>query len=195
MKLLIGIVFTGALFAAATFPTTTLRIALVGWPSPKQPTEIVYLESNAAFVPIVNPISTNGTGNPSGHTKQILFIDTEAMCVSGPLTGSGGVPVERGCEGTSIGGHSAGSTVFVGYQSYYPLTIPYGSCSSVSINVLPVVYILNAGVYNCVAGTWTYEGQAGSYHPMMVHAPQNVSRAFCRPQWYRRFGAWLKRAI
>ncbi len=178
--------------AQATFPTTTLRVALTGWPAAQQPATTIYLTSNAALVPGQNPIQNTGIGDPSGHTNQILMVDTEAMCVNGPVTPTGGVPVERGCQGTQVFGHSAGTTVWVGYPSYYASTIPRGPCNAPSLQVLPTIYIENAVVYDCVLGRWAATGSAST-----VKAPAGAAvwHAVDRPKlpWYKRLLKWFAR--
>lgn len=178
--------------AQATFPTTTLRVALTGWPAAQQPATVVYLASNASLIPGQNPISTSGIGTPVGHTYAILMIGTEALCVNGGITPTGGIPVERGCQGTRVTGHSVGTTVWVGAPSYYAATIPRGTCSRPSIPVLPTIYIETAVVYDCQGGVWVNTGMA-SRAKDSGGAP--VWHAAPRLPWYRRLTGWLKRLI
>lgn len=167
---------------------------MTGWPAAQQPATVVYLASNAAFVPGQNPISVSGIGTPIGHTNQILMVDTEAMCVNGPLQIDGGIPVERGCQGTQVYGHNAGTTVWVGFPSYYPLTIPRGTCSRAIQPVLPVIYIETAGVYDCQAGLWVYTGLASQARAATAVPVWHVG-ARAPQHWYARFGSWLKRVF
>ncbi len=180
------------IFAAAiAFPTTHLTRALTGWPAAHQPATVIYLDSTAAVVQGMNPISTSGIGTPIGHTSVIIMIDVEAMCVNGPVGSNGGVPVERGCQGTRVTGHTAGALAYVGPPSYYVETAPSGSCDANSLPVLPVVYIDNAGVYDCVVGVWVYQGQASK---AVVKAPVwHVTRL--RLPWYQRAINWVGRHL
>jgi hypothetical protein len=172
--ILAAFAFTAIAAAQAVFPTTTLKVALTGWPSATQPQLVVYLTSTAAYVPGQLPVSNSGIGDPSGHTSQILMVDREAMCIDGPIQPDGGLPVERGCQGSYMQGHAAGATVYVGFPSYYAWTVPSGACNAPTLPVLPTVYIQNAGVYNCIGGTWVYTGQVSGAGP-----------------WYSRFGHWV----
>ena len=169
---------TFALAQPVAFPTTTLKVAMTGWPSATQPQLVVYLTSNAAIVPGQLPIS-QGTGDPSGHTAQILMIDREALCINGPVRPDGGIPIERGCQGSYALAHNVGETVWVGYPSYYAWTIPSGPCNAATLPVLPTVYILTAGVYNCIAGSWKYIGTTG---PGVVPPPYPPTGS----PWYKK---------
>lgn len=168
------------LLAQATFPTTTLATALTGWPAAEQPATVIFLASNAAIVPGQLPVSTSGIGDPTGHTNQILMVDTEALCVNGPVQPNGGVPVERGCQGTYTLWHNVGATVWVGFPIYYPITVPYGLCNAFAQPVLPQIYLNTGVIYDCLprtaAGKWTPIGFAGKPGGS---PPQN-------PAWYRR---------
>lgn len=157
---ILAVLLAPALFAQATFPTTTLAVALTGWPAAHAPALSVFLASNAAIVPGQFPISTSGIGNPSGHTNQILMVDTEAMCVDGPILPNGSVPVERGCQGTYVEAHNAGATVWVGFPSYYAITAPHGACNAPTLQVLPTIYLNTGVVYNCVNSVWVPIGNA-----------------------------------
>ena len=187
----LALLATSAFAATATFPTTTLATALTGWPAAHQPATVVYLASNAAFVPGTNPVSTSGIGDPVGHTDQILMVDMEAMCVTGDIQPGGGIPVNRGCYGSPVQGHSAGATVWVGYPSYYPLTIPTGPCIAAQQPVLPVIYIENAGVYDCVLGNWVYTGLASHAFVDRSQPVWHIAKAPKKP-WYRRFWAHIR---
>lgn len=186
-----ALLFSSVAFAApVSFPTTTLVGGLTGWPAAHQPSNLIHLASTAAVIPGINPISTSGIGNPAGHTNAILMVDTEAMCVTGAVMPGNLVPVERGCQGTAVTGHPNGATVYVGPPSYYPLTIPRGTCDVNSLPVLPVIYIETAGVYNCIDSFWVFEGLASkvkSNSPAVWHASKKP--------WYKRVGDWLGRQL
>lgn len=189
MQLTLLLLAVAAILAAqpATFPTTTLAVPLTGWPAAHQPAITVNLISNADLVPGINPIS-NGVGDPTGHTNQILMIDQEAMCIDGPVTPTGAVPVERGCQGTRVEGHAAGAIVWVGYPSYYASTVPSGICDVHAVQVLPSVYIDNGGVYNCIAGYWQYTGStSGVTYFRRAAVLQSQPKA-----WYERMMWWKK---
>lgn len=194
--LFIGALLLNSLAIAqpVAFPTTTLVGTLTGWPAAHQPATVIHLASTAAVIAGINPISTSGIGDPVGHTNVILMVDTEAMCVNGPVMPGNLVPVERGCQGTYVRGHNNGATVYVGPPSYYTLTAPAGSCDEHALPVLPVVYLNTGGIYNCVAGSWVYEGLASQsltssagpiWHKGQVHAAK-------KDHWYKRFERWLK---
>jgi hypothetical protein len=168
----------------ATFPTTTLAAPVAGWPSSQPFQNRVLIANPSLIIPGINPISTSGIGDPTGHTNQILMVDQEAMCVTGPLV-NGYVPVNRGCQGSYVQGHAMGATVWVGFPSYYPLTVPSGACNVNALPVLPVLYIENAGVYNCVNGSWLYEGQASLVTPGITWPPVWHAAPRRKP-WYRR---------
>lgn len=179
-----------SLFAQAAFPTTTLSSSLTGWPAAHLPATNIFLTSNAAIVPGQNPISTSGIGEPSWHTAQILMIDTEAMCVSGPIAPNGAIPVRRGCQGTRTEAHAAGAVVWVGFASYYTLTPPVGACDSHLQAVLPTIYLNTGVVYDCVAGSWVPIGLASDAKAqpdeVVWHAVQRA-----KEPWYKRFLKWL----
>lgn len=174
------VLFASTLLAQpATFPTTTLAKALTGWPAADQPATVIFLASNATIVPGQLPVSTSGIGDPTGHTNQILMVDTEALCVDGPIQPNGGIPVERGCQGTYTLWHNVGATVWVGFPSYYPITVPYGACNAFTQPVLPQIYLNTGVLYDCLprtaAGKWTPIGFAGTPGGARTDQP-----------WYRR---------
>lgn len=179
-----------ALFAQATFPTTTLSSALTGWPAAHLPATNIFLGSTAAIVPGQNPISTSGIGEPSGHTNQILMVDTEAMCVAGSLNPNGSVPVRRGCQGTKTEGHNAGAVVWVGFPSYYALTPPSGACDPHVLEVLPTIYLNTGVVYDCVADVWVPIGLASDTKAEPGDAVWHAAVREREP-WYKRLLKWF----
>ncbi len=98
--------------------------------------------------------------------------------------------MRRGCQGTRTEAHNAGAVVWVGFPSYYALTVPHGACDPHVQQVLPTIYLETSVVYDCVANTWVATGLASDAKAAPGDAVWHaVTRE--REPWYKRFLKWF----
>lgn len=152
LALIVGVLLmaTMPLSAQTTIDNTTLSAAVT---------------TSATSVTVASVTCTSCTIG----SNTVIYVDMEAMCVTGAYRSGTTLPVTRGCLGTRVGAHNitngvGGNTVvFIGPGNRFHSAAlsgtpsgdpPTGACTRASQQFMPWVNINNGYVWTCDGYNW-----------------------------------------
>lgn len=162
--------FAALSFGQATLTQTTLSSALTN--GGVQGTPVTFNVTSATG--FVAP-SFAAPNLPFGANQSVAYVDREAIFI----TNVSGTQITgiRGYFGTNANqGHVSGAVIYVGPPDYFGTNDKYGSCTSTTLTVLPVINVLDGNFYNCYSSGQWVNTQNGTMGGQALYA--SIS-AFC----------------